>query len=479
MSEVRIVYSSLEDAVDYASKARTKIDDYITKIGKVINTPISNLSGTDSHGYAQSAANLATQKTNELVSKKSYFVNLENSLNNVISTAKSVDSTVATNISSIAEGYIEKRKWYEAAGDWIYNTFCVDLANHFSLVRDFVDGIKWIGDKAGNVLDKVHDWFKYGDGKYIWKITTAVVGAVAALAGAIAAICAIPFSGGLSIPLVIGCIGALATSIGAIITFGNSISTLYTSGKALSLSGNIFDDDDGDPGAARYYGSASKMSEAFEKFDLGDEDINAGFKTAGKVIDTTKVVADTTAFVCNIASLGNVKNYRVTTRNDNINFRYNGDKWYKGYSFTWTNIKRNVLHDMGRTATTGEFKDGSFKIKLTSSDKVSKYSVYFKDKKFELGKHTFNFSRETYGMPEKLVKFFNVTKTTDNTLNFLKNVDGLYDFYTESDKSFDGSIKALQNVTGIGKNSKVFSIFGKYGTKTGKTIGDVVGLIGG
>ena len=53
------------------------------------------------------------------------------------------------------------------------------------------------------------------------------------------------------------------------------------------------------------------------------------------------------------------------------------DKWYKGYSFTWSNIKRNILHDTGRTATTGEFKDGSFKIKLTTSDKVSKYSVFF------------------------------------------------------------------------------------------------------
>ena len=90
---------------------------------------------------------------------------------------------------------------------------------------------------------------------------------------------------------------------------------------------------------------------------------------------------------------------------------------------------------MGRTATTGKFKDGSFKIKLTSSDKISKYSVYFKDKKFELGKLTFNFSRETYSIPEKLVKFFNVTKTTDNTMNFLKNVDGLYDFYRRRARS--------------------------------------------
>ena len=59
MSEVRIVYSSLEDAVDYASKARTKIDNYITQIGNVINTSISNLKGSNSYGYAQSAANLA------------------------------------------------------------------------------------------------------------------------------------------------------------------------------------------------------------------------------------------------------------------------------------------------------------------------------------------------------------------------------------------------------------------------------------
>ena len=465
MSEVRLVYGFLEDTVDYASKVRTKIDDYITNIGKVINTPISNLSGSDTYGYAQSAAELATQKTSELLTKKTYFDNLESSLNNVISTAKSVDSTVENNISSIAECYIEKRKWYEAAGDWIYNTFCVDLANHFSLVRDFVDGLKWVVDKVGNVLHIVHDWFKYGDGKYIWKITTAFVGAVVAVSGAIAAFCTIPFSGGLSIPLVIGCIGFAATTIGAIITVGNSLSTIYTSGKALTLSGNIFDDDDGNPGAARYYGSASKMSEVFDKFDLGDKNTNDGLKTAGKIIDTTKVVADTTAFVCNIASLGNVKDYRVTTRTDNINMRYNGDKWYKGYSFTWKNIKRNVLHDMGKTVTTGKFKDGSFKLKFLCTDKVSKYTAHLKN--------------STLAVPEKIVKFFNIAKTTDNTMSFLKNVDGLYDFCTESDKSFDGSIKALQNLTGIGKTSKVFSIFDKYGTKTGKTILDVVGLFGG
>ena len=119
----------------------------------------------------------------------------------------------------------------------------------------------------------------------------------------------------------------------------------------------------------------------------------------------------------------------------------------------------------GKTVTAGKFKDSSFKLKLSSNDKVSKYTIHFVNSSFSA--------------PENLVKFFNVTKTTDNTLNFMKNVDGLYDFYTESDKTFDGSIKALQNITGIGENSKAFSIFDKYGTKIGKTIVDVVGLIGG
>lgn len=82
-------------------------------------------------------------------------------------------------------------------------------------------------------------------------------------------------------------------------------------------------------------------------------------------------------------------------------------------------------------------------------------TIFLQYKKFELGKFTFNFSRETYSISEKLVKFFNVVKTADNTMNFLKNA------------------------IGIGKNSKVFSIFDKYGTKTVKTIEDVVGLIGG
>lgn len=59
MSEIYIKYSALEEAIEYSSKAREKIDVYMMEIGKVINTPAGNLPGTDECGYVQSAVNLA------------------------------------------------------------------------------------------------------------------------------------------------------------------------------------------------------------------------------------------------------------------------------------------------------------------------------------------------------------------------------------------------------------------------------------
>lgn len=470
MSETYIKYSALEDAVTYASKARGKMDEYISQIGKVINTPIGRLQGDDSCGYAQSAANLANNKVSQLLEKKTYFSNFERTAQNLIDTARQTDNRVAENISNIAEQYIEKRTWYEAAGDWIYNTFCVDLANRFSLVRDFVDGLKWIWDKAGNIVRKIHNWFKYGDGKYVWNIMSSIVKAVIAISGtiklvmaAVAAIVAIPVTGGLSLPIVLACIGAVAASIATVITIGNSITTLYTNGKALSLSGDPLDDDDGDPGAARYYGDATKMSSMFQKTDLGDEKTNAAFQTAGEVIDTTKMIADTTSVVCNIASLGNVRDFRVTTQKHNINYRINEGKWNKGYSFTYQNIKKNILHDMGYKTSAGGFKKGSFGIKLKSSDDVKDYTIHFKN--------------STFSCPERLVKFFNGAKTIDNSMNFAQNVDGLYDFYTDSDKTFSDFAKGLENLSGIGGKTKAFSVVNKYITKPIKQFQSVKGEI--
>jgi len=97
----------------------------------------------------------------------------------------------------------------------------------------------------------------------------------------------------------------------------------------------LLDDDDGNPGAARYYGGVTKLSEHWAKRDKGDAKANAEYENKGNIIDTTKAVADVTFLVCSVASLGNVRDLRIKKLGkSNINARYNGDKWYKGYSFT-------------------------------------------------------------------------------------------------------------------------------------------------
>lgn len=453
MAEVYIRYSELENAITHSVKARKAVDDYVQQIRGVITVPAGRLQGSDDNGYVQSTIQLASEKMNLLVDKKQYFCKFENTAQRLLDTAKNVDAAVSDRISSIAESYTESRKWYEKAGDWIYNTFCVDMANHFSLIRDFVDCAKWFGDKVENITEKIHNWFKYGDGQYIWKIAKSIVGIGAAVVGVIAAIVSIPCTGGITLPFVIGCIGAAATTLGAVITTGNSISNIYTSGKALSLSGDPFDDDDGNPGAARYYGSSDKMSDAFNKFDYGDAETNARYRDAGKVIDTTKVIADGASFVCSIASLGNVKDYRITTRNDNINYRYNADKWYKGYSFSWDNIKRNFLHDMGYKITSGTLKERSMKIKLIDKGTVFKNSSLF---------------------GEKTINLFRTIRTTDNIVSFADNLDGLYDFATKSDKKLSDTVTAMTKLTGAFKKSDFWGQADKYITKGYKTVDSIV-----
>ena len=87
--------------------------------------------------------------------------------------AKDADSKVSREIESLADVYIGKRTWYEKVGDWLYDTFCVDLANSNDAFRFFSDAVKWCTGQAGDWIESVRDYFKYGDGQYIYNMVMA------------------------------------------------------------------------------------------------------------------------------------------------------------------------------------------------------------------------------------------------------------------------------------------------------------------
>lgn len=475
MGEICIKYSDLEDSISKAKKLRGEIDGYISDIKKYITTPNSKLSGSDSMEYVSTASSLAQQKITSLSDLSTRFSNYETSLSAFVSDTKSTDKKVESEINKIADACIEKRTWYQKTGDWIYNTFCVDLANSNGLFRTISDAAKWCVDKGGNVLGKVKDWFKYGDGKYVWNIATSVIATVVAVGGAVAAVCAIPFTGGATIPIVIGCIGAAAASIGAFITVANSKTTIKSNTKAIKLSGNLLDDDDGNPGVARYYGNVSKLSEYWAKTDLGDAKTNMKFESLGKGIDRTKVVADVTALVCSVASLGNVRDLRITTvGKSNINTRYNKGKWYKGYSFTPKNIIKNIKADMGikvsKNVKNGRIKEGAFKTNIFEKG----YTV---EKKFTLRWVDKAGNIKSWSAPEKLVKIFRDTKVTKNLLDNEEYLSNIHGYLSNLNHKEGDTWKVITSLTGLGGSTKFLKPLNDYLAKTGNNFNSVYKLI--
>lgn len=429
MAKIYIHYSNLEASAKAATEAKKQIDQYVENIKKIITDPITDLPGSDSYGYVGTASDLAWSKINSLNSKAERFSNYATAVTNLVSTGKAEDQNAENQITALADAFVGDRTWYQAVGDFLYNTFCVDIANISDVGRWIKDAVNIVENYVGNALEPIVDWFKYGDGKYIANIVLSVVGAVAAIAGAVVAIIAIPFSGGATLPIVIGCIGAVATCVGAVITTVNSVAEVMDNGKALSQSGNIFNNKDGNLGAARYYGNTTKLSEYWGKRDMGDASTNDAYAGWGKAIDVTKEVSDTVAFVCSIASLGFAKD------GGHIDTRVNAGKWNEGYSFTLDNVKKNLLsemgfklNDQGKLELDGafDFADSFFATDYTPDDKfnleILKYRYTCKGTRCKV------MSRYSWSVPEPIVNVFRGAKITKNFEGLAEGLGDIQEF---------------------------------------------------
>ena len=245
MREICLHYREIESAIAYSVKTRSSIDDYTEEIRRVIRRPIDSLCGSDEKGFTQSAESLALKKIEELNRKKEYFVSFEVSVQSALDTAKKADKKAAEGIAQIAEAVIGKRGFFQSVGDLIYNTFCVDIANSTGVLRTFANVEKWIGHRAEDSIGIARDWFRYGDGRYLWngvksvlsvgKVIVGVLQAAAFLMTAVASAAAAPFTGGTSLGLFVACVGFFIASVSAVITMFNMEATVEDILKALTL----------------------------------------------------------------------------------------------------------------------------------------------------------------------------------------------------------------------------------------------------
>lgn len=374
MSVVTIKYGDLEDASKYSKKLSQKLGGYADELSRKITSPISSLPGNDNRGYASSAAYSASRKINELRDRSNRFNTFSQKVDRFISNAQKADSTVANSMKRAASSYVGERSWWQGFCDVVWGAICVDFFNSTNIGRAISDCVKSGWSYVTQTSEKVRDWFKHGDGKYIWNIVSGVAAGVLAVIGAISAVAA-AIAGG----PIIAVVAAVAAVFGAVITIANSSVKIYNNAKALMSD---------DPGVSRYLGNIDGISDAVDKYDMGDAEDNAKRETASDVVDKIKLVCDTIGIIKGVTDLGAVKS-DLTGR-------------ITGYKFDKNNIMTNIRKSLGF-----DFDENKFTLKgmfgVGSGDSVT--SSWYANK-------------NGYG---GFKSFMNLHTNTQNTIDFIAN----------------------------------------------------------
>lgn len=322
MGVVKIDYSKLEDAARDAKTLSEYYDNCSVDLTNKVSNKLNINSGNDAKGYIGSAQSAVSKQIKILNGK---YSKLSKDIYSTQSSIQNHEINAKKNVTKIATDKLglNDRKWYQVAGDWIYGTVCVDLVNMNPLTRGIGNLVKRGRSYLRNKFDKVVDWFKHGNGKYILNIATSVLGDAIAIIGTYSAIVlaagATVASGGVALPLLIA---AIASGVGTAMTIGDSFFTMYNNAKALNNST--------DPGRARYYGNIDGFSSAVKKYDLGDKSQNDIWNNVATGYDTTHTIADITSFVAGgIGKAGLTESEGVRTIYDKTKVKDNLSNTFK------------------------------------------------------------------------------------------------------------------------------------------------------
>lgn len=424
MAAITIKYGDLGDAADYARKLSQNLSGYADEIRSKVTTPIGSLPGSDKNGYSNNAAYSANRKIRELHEKSGRFSSLSKNVEQFVSTSQQADETVARSIKSTASSYVGKRSKWQGFSDFLWNTICVDAFNGTTIGRLISDCVKKGWGYATQTAEKVRDWFKHGDGMYVWNIVAGVVATVGAIAGAITAIAAV-IAGGPVIAIVLAVVAAIAAVVGAVITTVNSGVKIYNNAKALKSD---------DPGVSRYLGTIGSYSDATKKYDMGDAEDNKKWETSGKIVDTTKTVCDVIGIIKGVTDLGAVKD--------------NATGVIKSYKFDKKTMMYNIKKSMGFKYKTNSKTIGKYtsKSQLGSKSDWDITKTWFKNQRGGTTKFlgSINMSKRTAGAIKSVVNTANVIDKAQTTL---KSADSIYDrLKTGFDfSSTESTLKSIQS----------------------------------
>lgn len=329
MSTISIDYWTLNSAVGSAKKISGSMDIYSEKISDRVARKLVSLPGNDGEGNISAAIAAAGRKNQELAEQGRRARDFSSKVDMLITNAKKADNEVVGSMRQVGESYVGKRNVFQQIGDWLYNTFCVDLINSNPFAQFLGNCLKWGGDKLGGWIEKVKNRIKYQDWKYAWNIIKTAAGAIVAVAAALVAV--------LTCGTALAVATAAASVVVACIAVVNGGISIYQNIKAQKKY------EKGEYGAARYHGNIAGYSDFVAKYDLGDKEANEYAAFTGKVVDIVETICEIVIFTNGIANLGGVKGKKdaagklIKSKTGKV----------ESYDFSKKNIVKNLKESFG------------------------------------------------------------------------------------------------------------------------------------
>ena len=236
MSVVSFNYWEIEDSIKKANKTASYLSDYINDMNSVLSS-CNSLEGSDSCGYVDHAVELINKKIKQARNTKKAYTKFSTDLDALERTAEKKDRAVEKNINVTVSNYVGKRSVGQAVGDWLYNRYVgfLDCVSALPLVGDCIaQGIRTAGNWVSDMSGRAYNYFKYGDGKYIWNGAKAVAGALVAVVGVVTAAIAV---GAAAVPalVAVAVVGFIAASVYAVLKFGDMMASVEQNMKAWKL----------------------------------------------------------------------------------------------------------------------------------------------------------------------------------------------------------------------------------------------------
>lgn len=296
MAVVKIDYSDISAAAKRAKDAADYYEDYADGLKKKVYDKLdeSKLPESDSAGNISSARSAISNRMAAMRRKKDYYAEVSTSITKMRDNFETIEGKVVKEVRKIAEDAMELKTigTWDAICQWIYGTFCVDLANLNPITRAIGNLIKKAMDGAETLKNKIAKWFRCGGGAYIIDMITdcldviaAIGGAVLAVSAAIAAVVA-AIAGGTVVGAVMLVIAAVAAVVVAVLKSIDMVISFTNNIKALMII-----KDTNDPGQARFYGSIEDYGDLTQKRDYGDQEKNDKREKGGEIYNTTREVA--------------------------------------------------------------------------------------------------------------------------------------------------------------------------------------------